>query len=441
MSRRYPNRCRRAVHAAGAAAGVLIAALPLSGPAASDTYTPTIVRDNAGADGNWSSAGWDDGSEPNAGSLAAINNGATVTIDQPGETAARLRLASTSADSGFVEMVGGSLTLGTELRVGDEGVGTWTQSGGDLVSENVLWIGARGPGFDAAGVGTFNLSGGTVTVNGTSSTAMRIGRAGGTGVLNHSDGSFTTAGQFNIAARPAAEGLPSSGTYNLSGDAVLSVGGTLLNDATGDDPGEALLQITGSQASITTLSYAHRPDATLSFIADAEGVSPITVLDGPGGVSLQDGQLLVDLSAMTATPSAIVLIDNQQPDPVAGTFLDTPEGTAFGDYTLTYAYDGGDGQANDIALILAGALTGDLNGDGFVGAGDLDILLGVWNQNDTGPADLNEYGFIGAGDLDILLGNWNAGTAPSSAGVVPEPAGLTLMAAGLAALARRRNRD
>jgi len=86
-------------------------------------------------------------------------------------------------------------------------------------------------------------------------------------------------------------------------------------------------------------------------------------------------------------------------------------------------------------------LVGDLNGDGFVGAGDLDILLGVWNQNDSGVADLNDDGFIGAGDLDILLGNWNAGTAPGgSAGVVPEPASLAVLAGlGAAGLFRRRN--
>jgi len=90
------------------------------------------------------------------------------------------------------------------------------------------------------------------------------------------------------------------------------------------------------------------------------------------------------------------------------------------------------------AFTAGSGLVGDLNGDGFVGAGDLDILLGVWNQNDTGAADLNDDGFIGAGDLDILLGNWNAGTAPGGASAVPEPASLTLMALGVAAMARRR---
>ncbi|MEQ9453568.1 MAG: hypothetical protein RLN76_03100, partial [Phycisphaeraceae bacterium] len=161
----------------------IVAVCTMTGNALADTYTPTVLWDNGGVDGNYSSSGWDVG-EPGSGDLAAINNGATVTIDQAGEVADRLRLASNDGDSGFVLMTGGDLTLGTELRVGDEGTGTWTQTGGDLVSNNVLWIGARGPGYSASGVGIFNLEGGSVTVNGTSSTAMRVGRAGATGTLN-----------------------------------------------------------------------------------------------------------------------------------------------------------------------------------------------------------------------------------------------------------------
>ncbi len=417
-----------------------LTALALPSQVLADVYTPTVVWDNSGADGNYTSSGWSTGSEPNGGSLAAINNGATVTIDQAGEVAAQLRLASTISDSGYVLMTGGDIYISSQLRVGDEGTGTWTQTGGDLVANDVLWIGARGLGYDANAIGTFNLQGGTVTVNGTSSTDMRIGRAGGEGILNISGGTWTTAGQFNIAALPAADDYPSKGSVNLSGTGVLNVGTTLLNDATGGDPGEALLSLTGSNVTVSALSYAHRPDATLSYIADASGISPITVIDGAGGVSIQDGELLIDLSAMTSTPSTIVLIDNQQPDPISGEFLNAPEGTMFGDYTLTYLYDGGDGDANDLALILANILEGDLNGDGFVGLDDLDIILNNWNTNTT-PGDLltgdpSGDGYVGLDDLDVVLNNWNAGTP--SASVVPEPAAMGVMLLASLGLLRRK---
>ncbi len=48
--------------------------------------------------------------------------------------------------------------------------------------------------------------------------------------------------------------------------------------------------------------------------------------------------------------------------------------------------------------------TGDLDGDGHVGASDIAILLGQWGG--AGSADLNGSGDVGASDLAILLGQW-----------------------------------
>jgi len=61
-------------------------------------------------------------------------------------------------------------------------------------------------------------------------------------------------------------------------------------------------------------------------------------------------------------------------------------------------------------------LAGDLNADGFVGIGDLNIVLGNWNQNVTAGdlllGDPSGDGFVGISDLNVVLGNWNAGTPP-----------------------------
>lgn len=90
-------------------------------------------------------------------------------------------------------------------------------------------------------------------------------------------------------------------------------------------------------------------------------------------------------------------------------------------------------------------LEGDLNADGFVGIGDLNIVLGNWNATVT-PGDLLSGdafhdplnpGFVGIGDLNVVLGNWNAGTPPSSSSV-PEPASLALVTALASALGLRR---
>ncbi|MEZ6193178.1 MAG: LamG-like jellyroll fold domain-containing protein [Phycisphaerales bacterium] len=117
------------------------------------------------------------------------------------------------------------------------------------------------------------------------------------------------------------------------------------------------------------------------------------------------------------------------------------------DHSLSGTLDGSNylasGELFDIWQIgAAPALTGDLDGDGFVGIADLNLVLGNWNQNVTPGDDLSGDpsgdGFVGIEDLNTVLGNWNAGTPPS-ASAVPEPASLALVGlGGLSALRRRR---
>jgi endonuclease/exonuclease/phosphatase family metal-dependent hydrolase len=93
---------------------------------------------------------------------------------------------------------------------------------------------------------------------------------------------------------------------------------------------------------------------------------------------------------------------------------------------------------------VVAALVGDLNGDGFVGIGDLNIVLGNWNQNvtpgDPLVGDPSGDGFVGIEDLNTVLGNWNAGTPPGGTpgSAVPEPGTLILFALAGAGIASRR---
>jgi hypothetical protein len=87
------------------------------------------------------------------------------------------------------------------------------------------------------------------------------------------------------------------------------------------------------------------------------------------------------------------------------------------------------------------ALEGDLDGDGFVGINDLNIVLGNWNQNvpPANPlADPSGDGFVGIADLNLVLGNWNAGTPPAEGAAIPEPGTLALLTLGCVAMLRRR---
>jgi hypothetical protein len=93
------------------------------------------------------------------------------------------------------------------------------------------------------------------------------------------------------------------------------------------------------------------------------------------------------------------------------------------------------------APILGTGLLGDLDGDGFVGIGDLNIVLGNWNQN-VPPgdplADPTDDGFVGIADLNFVLGNWNTGTPVAADANIPEPGSVALLIVGGLVLLRRR---
>ena len=75
----------------------------------------------------------------------------------------------------------------------------------------------------------------------------------------------------------------------------------------------------------------------------------------------------------------------------------------------------------------SGGLDGDLNGDGFVGSADLDIVRSNWGASvtagDLTAGDPSGDGSVGSADLDIVRANWGAGAAAA----VPEPSLLTLV--------------
>ncbi len=64
------------------------------------------------------------------------------------------------------------------------------------------------------------------------------------------------------------------------------------------------------------------------------------------------------------------------------------------------------------------ALVGDINGDGFVGIEDLDLLLAHWgdaagSSSGAAAADLDNDGRVNSPDLSILIANWGNGSVPN----------------------------
>jgi hypothetical protein len=72
--------------------------------------------------------------------------------------------------------------------------------------------------------------------------------------------------------------------------------------------------------------------------------------------------------------------------------------------------------AANVALTATYKFKGDLNGDGFVGQVDLDIVLSMWGKSGSAitdrRADVDGNDFIGQGDLDWVLSDWGKGALP-----------------------------
>jgi hypothetical protein len=94
--------------------------------------------------------------------------------------------------------------------------------------------------------------------------------------------------------------------------------------------------------------------------------------------------------------------------------------------------------ASEIAILAEfPGLQGDLNGDGWVNSGDLDLVRANWGTNNA-AGDANGDGVVNSSDLDIIRANWGAHMA--AAAVIPEPTTVVLLGAMglLACLIRRK---
>jgi hypothetical protein len=180
--------------------------------------------------GNWvDGVNWDTGNPPNSGGVTndvgIINNGGTALI-RLGDTVSTGSITlgvSLATDVGNLVMTGGSLTTtNTDIRIGGNaaataGTGRFDQSGGTVTMN----AGNLNVGFGSGGaVGTYNLSGGSLTV--ASANIMAIGNRG-MGTVNQTGGTLYVRGSAANAAttviqlgRNVTTGT-GNGTFTLSG--------------------------------------------------------------------------------------------------------------------------------------------------------------------------------------------------------------------------------
>lgn len=117
--------------------------------------------------------------------------------------------------TGFMNVSGGSLTNTGRFYFGENGNGTVVQSGGTISSASEVWIGQG-----ATGVGSYSISGGTMSVGGW----FAIGREGGQGTLNIS-GSGTVVKNGGDPTLLGSDAAAGSGTLNQTGGTLIVNGG------------------------------------------------------------------------------------------------------------------------------------------------------------------------------------------------------------------------
>ncbi len=92
---------------------------------------------------------------------------------------------------------------------------------------------------------------------------------------------------------------------------------------------------------------------------------------------------------------------------------------------LSYTGSAPDGEVEDHLFTVGAAaarIPGDLNGDGVVNTGDLDLVRSNWGlsvtKGNTLRGDANGDGVVNTGDLDLIRANWGA-TLPAAAFAAP----------------------
>ncbi len=189
------------------------------------------------------------------------------------------------------------------------------------------------------------------------------------------------------------------------------------------DTGQLLASHTYSEASIADRVMAIGGDALLPVmptdrysltlnVGDSATLWTETPFDHPSGIPLNDLDPAIRL--LDPLGNMVAFDDNSAADGNNASLSFTA--TIPGVYTIEVQATAGSGEYL-LQVDADRVLLGDLDGDGFVGLADLDILLGNWNLTvpvgDLALGDASGDGFIGLDDLDLILGNWNASLPPT----------------------------
>jgi autotransporter-associated beta strand protein/T5SS/PEP-CTERM-associated repeat protein len=215
-----------------------------------------IGNENAGAQGTYTLSGTgalnvaDElvvGRESGTGILN-VNGGALTTSGNGNMYVGRRN------GTGTLNQTAGVISVIREFGVGTRddnkiGTGTYNLSGGSLTVANNIFLGK-----EQGSSGTLNMTGGTLGTN----ESLRIGHNQATGVLSQSAGTVNVQNEVYVGNESNASSV---GTYSLSGTGVLNVGNEV---HIGRDNGTGTFNLNGGTVNATKISGGNG-NATVNF--------------------------------------------------------------------------------------------------------------------------------------------------------------------------------
>jgi autotransporter-associated beta strand protein len=222
---------------------------------------------------------------------------------------------------------------GGVFDIGDGAIGVVNQSGGTLTTGGELWVGNVG-----GATGTYNLSGGALTMN----NWFSIGRDNANGTVNMTGGTLTKKGGGNVEIGSFG-GNPHSGTVTLSGG---------LFDV---QAGEIVM---GLNVAVGTLNL-NGGTLKVSRISGSTGTSTVHLNGGTNLATANQPAYLGGLTAVTVLPNGAIIDDGGFTIGIAQALLGDPAGdgglTKLGNGTL--ALNGVNTYTNT-TTVAAGTLSG-----------------------------------------------------------------------------------
>ena len=320
------------------------------------------------------------------GTLGTATAGTSVRIANSASSTAVLNI-----DSATASITAGLNTQGDSLRIGEAGNGTLNQSAGTVTANQFVTI-----GDNLGATGTYNMSGGTLSVKNNNSTtpAFVIGRAG--------TGTFNLSGSAAVSVKNGAQVLLGSGTVTTT--AVLFQSATP-NAAL--STGVGIINQTGGSLTVDTNNNAYQSNVYGGVILG---------MDGAGTYNLNGGTLTTPILARGNGTATFNL---------GGGTLKAPSTVA----TLPQSIFNVDLAVN-VTGTGAGKGTFDTNGNDVSVTGN---VLGAGGFVKAGTGALNVLGKANnyAGGTDINAGSVVASGTGLGTGVVNIGAAGTLQVQGL----------